>query len=109
MANSPILHLALTTEANEQRANALAKSLLERRLVACVSLTSVRSLYGWAGALQDDREVQLLMKTSVDRLDELRRAVIDLHSYDTPEWLSWPVQGSQDYASWVAASCLSET
>ena len=39
------LVLALTTEADAQRAEQLATALLNRRLVACVSLMPLCSLY----------------------------------------------------------------
>lgn len=102
--------LALTTEADEQKAEALAKVLLERRLVACVSLRPVRSLYRWQGRLEDSREVELLLKTSPERLAALEAAVRELHSYDTPEWLSWRAEASGSYAAWawVATSSWSD-
>ena len=79
------LVLVLTTEADQARAQALAEALLERRLVACVSLQPLQSLYRWKGQLQRDAEVQLLFKTSADQLGRLQDAVMELHSYDTPE------------------------
>lgn len=102
--------LALTTEASADQAEALARALLERRLVACVSLGPVRSLYRWQGAIEDSQEVELLLKTSPGRLPDLEAAVRDLHSYDTPEWLCWTAAASSAYAAWVweATSCLSE-
>ena len=81
------LVLALTTEANAERAQQLAEALLERHLVACVSIHPVQSFYRWEGSLQASHEVQLLMKTSAQHVDALRSAVSELHSYDTPEWL----------------------
>ena len=57
--------LALTTEANAERAQQLAEALLERHLVACVSIHPVQSFYRWEGALQASHEVQLLMKLSL--------------------------------------------
>ena len=89
MTDSPRLVVVLTTEADQARAQALAEALLERRLVACVSLQPLQSLYSWKGELQRDAEVQLLLKTSADQLGRLREAVMELHSYDTPEWLTW--------------------
>ncbi len=68
----PALTLCLTTEADPGRARALASALLERRLVACVSLLPIQSLYRWQGKLQEEQEVQLLIKTSEDRLQALR-------------------------------------
>ena len=78
------LVLALTTEANAERAKQLAEALLERHLVSCVSIHPVQSFYRWEGALQASHEVQLLMKTSAQHVDALRLAVSELHSYDTP-------------------------
>ena len=79
------LVLALTTEANADRAQKLAEALLQRHLVACVSIHPVRSFYRWEGSLQASHEVQLLMKTSAQHVAALRSAVSELHGYDTPE------------------------
>jgi periplasmic divalent cation tolerance protein len=95
--------LALTTEASAAAAEALARALLDQRLVACVSLVPITSLYRWQGQLERAAEVQLLLKSDTTRLDALERAVQQLHSYDTPEWLVWPVQAAPAYASWLAA------
>ena len=95
------LVLALTTEADAQRAEQLATALLNRRLVACVSLMPLCSLYRWEGQLQREQEVQLLMKTSPNQLEHLQEAVMELHSYETPEWLSWPASASPAYGAWA--------
>ncbi|WP_025362151.1 divalent-cation tolerance protein CutA [Synechococcus sp. WH 8109] len=102
------LVLALTTEANAERAQELAEALLELHLVACVSIHPVQSFYHWEGVLQASHEVQLLMKTSAQHVDALRSAVSELHSYDTPEWLCWPVTGSSAYAAWAIAELSSD-
>ena len=76
MTEPSALVLALTTEANVERAEQLAEALLERRLVACVSIHAVQSHYRWKGGLQCSHEAQLLMKTSTQHLDALRVAVL---------------------------------
>ena len=78
------MSLVLTTEADRERAEALALALLERGLVACVSLHPVLSLYRWQGGLERSEEVQLLLKTRPEKLAELRRVLGERHSYDTP-------------------------
>ena len=102
------LVLVLTTEADQARAQALAEALLERRLVACVSLQPLQSLYRWKGQLQRDAEVQLLLKTSADQLGRLQDAVMELHSYDTPEWLTLHVDASGAYGAWALAQLSSD-
>ena len=106
MAEASSLMLVLTTEGDAMRAKALARALLERRLVACVSLQSTDALYHWEGEIHSDCEVQLLMKTTADRLERLQQVLGELHSYDTPEWLCWPATSSPAYGRW-AMSVLS--
>ena len=101
------LVLALTTEENAERAQKLAEALLERHLVACISIHPVQSFYRWEGALQCSHEAQLLMKTSAQHLEALRLTVSELHSYNTPEWLCWPVTASQAYGAWAIAELSS--
>ena len=108
MADSTRLMLVLTTEADQARAQALAEALLERRLVACVSLQPLQSLYRWKGELQREAEVQLLLKTSADQLGRLWETLMELHSYDTPEWLSWPAEASAGYGTWAMAQLSSD-
>ena len=88
------LKLVLTTEANEPLAEALAQQLLEQRLAACVSDRD-----RWRGAIESAEEVQLLIKTCPERLQDLLSALEHLHSYDTPEILHWSVQAWSGYSA----------
>ena len=81
MAEIQEVVLALTTEADAQRAERLAQALLDRHLVACVNLVPIRSLYRWNGEQQLDAEVQLLLKTTASRLQALQGAVLELHTF----------------------------
>ncbi|MCP9881913.1 divalent-cation tolerance protein CutA [Cyanobium sp. Alchichica 3B3-8F6] len=101
--NQP-LQLVLTTEASPERARALAAELLERRLVACASLLPVQSHYRWQGQITSSEEVQLLLKTSPERLEALREALLALHSYDTPEWIHWSAVSAGAYGQWLVES-----
>jgi periplasmic divalent cation tolerance protein len=95
--------LALTTEANHQNAEALARLALERRLAACVALTPVHAYYHWQGAIEAATEVQVLFKTDRHRLEALERLVHGRHSYQCPQWLHWPAGTSSSYGQWLAA------
>ncbi len=95
------LSLVLTTEADRERAEALARELLGRGLVACASLHPVVSLYRWQGRLERAEEVQLLLKTTPGQLEALRRALGELHSYDTPEWIHWTAGSDGPYGLWL--------
>jgi len=81
----------------------LGRSLVEKRLVACVNMVGpVRSVFLWKGKVEDESERLLLMKTRADRYAELETAIQELHPYDVPEVIAIPIErGSQAYLSWV--------
>ena len=95
------------TAADEKQAADLAGALLERGLIACANLLpTMRSLYLWNGEVQDDQEVAMLLKTRQDRLEELIVAVEQLHPYDVPCVVAWPIEaGSEAYLAWVRETC----
>ena len=63
-----------------------------------------RSVYRWQGAIEDDAEVPLLIKTTRARYAELERALVALHPAEVPEILALPVAaGLPDYLAWAAA------
>ena len=81
---------------------ALAKSLLEKNLVACVNITMVRSLYRWKGEFCDDEEHLLIIKTRRGLADAVIRALKAEHPYEVPEIIVLPViAGHPPYLDWV--------
>lgn len=88
-------------------APAIARALVEERLVACVNIVSgVTSVYRWEGAVHEDAESTLLIKTSGQRVYATSERLRELHSYDTPEIVVLPVDTERSdprYLAWVEA------
>ena len=83
-------------------APALAKSLLEKNLVACVNIMPVRSLYRWKGEHCDDEESLLIIKTRRQLADAVIQALKPEHPYEVPEIIVLPViAGHAPYLAWV--------
>ena len=59
--------VVLTTVATRDEANKLARQLVEQQLAACVQMMPINSVYSWEGAIQQDDEVLLLIKTASAR------------------------------------------
>jgi periplasmic divalent cation tolerance protein len=97
--------VVLVTFPSPEQAASLARVLVEERLAACGNLVpGLRSIYRWDGAVHDEGEVLLLLKTARDRFPALRDRILSLHPYQVPEVLALPVEaGSQAYLEWVAA------
>ena len=93
--------LVLTTVAGEAAAQDVARHLLERGVIACASMAPVRSVYRWEGAIQDEVEVQLVLKTTPETVSALVEAVERVHPYDLPEILVLEAGASSAYAGWV--------
>ncbi|MEM9265050.1 MAG: divalent-cation tolerance protein CutA [Cyanobacteria bacterium P01_F01_bin.13] len=102
MVLSPQLGLVLITTASEAEAHSLAQSLVKARLAACVALTPIQSIYRWQGAIQNDSEYQLVIKTDLALFDQIAAQVTQQHSYDVPEIIAVPmVKSTESYGQWV--------
>ena len=98
--------IVLTTVSADTDAGALARTLVDERVAACVSiLPPMTSVYRWKGNVEEEREQQLLIKTTRDRLEALETRLHQLHPYDVPEFLVFAAEGiSGAYAEWLTAS-----
>jgi periplasmic divalent cation tolerance protein len=97
--------VVLTSCASRKEAQKIARSLVERRLAACenISTAPVHSIYRWKGKLETAREFLLVIKTSRARFVAVERAIGQLHSYDVPEIIAFPIAaGSRAYLDWLA-------
>ncbi|MEE4329699.1 MAG: divalent-cation tolerance protein CutA [Wenzhouxiangella sp.] len=99
----PKLCLVMTTCADREQAERLARRLVEQRLAACVSIGSPTvSVYPWEGRVEVEQEIPLSIKTSPKHIDNLKRAFDQIHDYDVPEMLVLPViDGLQPYFDWA--------
>jgi len=66
-----------------QEAQKITDALLARKLVACVEQMEVRSKNWWQGAIEDTKEIKLIMETLADKFDEVEAEVKKHHSYET--------------------------
>ncbi len=99
--------IVLVTCASMGEARRIGRSVVEKKLAACVNILrgGVESVYRWKGKVERAREVLVMMKTTARRLKELEREVKRMHSYDVPEFIVLPIiEGSREYLGWVDES-----
>lgn len=99
--------VVLTTADSDDRASAIARDLVQRRLAACVSIVPrVRSVYRWQGEIREEDERLLVIKTSRVLFPRVREAIRETHSYEVPEVLAFTVEaGDPAYLRWMG-DCL---
>lgn len=97
--------VVLVTAPSPESGRQIARRLVEQKLAACVNLIApVRSIYTWQGAVQEDEETLLVIKTRAELVErQLIPAIRAEHPYQVPEILALPVAaGSADYLRWIA-------
>lgn len=70
---------------DKAEARKIGKALLTKKLVACCKLIPIESMYWWKGKIEtNESEIVLMLETRADKFDDIEKAVIELHSYETP-------------------------
>jgi periplasmic divalent cation tolerance protein len=95
--------LVLSTVPDDERAERLARTLVDEKLAACVNVhPPMVSIYRWKGQVENSAERQLVIKTTRARLPVLEARIKALHSYELPEFIVVSVEGGSDeYLRWV--------
>jgi periplasmic divalent cation tolerance protein len=97
------LILILTTMPDDDRADGLARTLVDERLAACVNVhRPMMSTYRWKGTVEREAERQIVIKTTRDRRAALEARLRELHPYQLPEFVVLEATASEAYREWVS-------
>ena len=94
-----------TTWPSTVEAEAAGRTLVERRLAACVNiLPGMISHYRWEGKVERAEEAVMIVKTRASLASAVSDAVKGLHPYDTPAILVMPLESvEKGYFAWLLA------
>jgi periplasmic divalent cation tolerance protein len=97
------ISVVMVTVGSGEEALTIARMLVEEKLVACVNMVpGIHSIYRWKGEVCDEEEQLLIMKTRSGLFAGLQNRIRELHSYEVPEIISFPIaEGLPDYLNWV--------
>jgi periplasmic divalent cation tolerance protein len=91
-----------TTVGSEDEAKRIARALVERKLAACVQISRIESFYQWKGAVQNEPEYRLLVKTVDERYAAVEAAIRELHSYELPAIHACAIDRTfAPYGAWI--------
>ena len=96
----------LTTCGSEETALTIAAALVDQGYAACVNiLPGIKSYYYFKGETHLDEEVMLVIKTTQELFGQVSEVINDLHTYEVPEILMFPVsEGSTPFLEWIRES-----
>lgn len=100
-------YVVLCTCPDDRTARDVAAALVEEQAAACVNIVpGLRSVYRWQGAVEEDEELLLLIKTTAASYPAVERIIRARHPYDVPEIIAASLAaGLPAYLSWIGESC----
>jgi periplasmic divalent cation tolerance protein len=100
-----IADVSITAESAEWLAE-FTRSIVNDRLAACGNIVpSIRSIYRWEGAVEDDAEALVVLHTRQSLVPAIIERANREHPYDIPQVLAVPViDANPAYRDWVLTS-----
>ena len=98
--------ILITTISNKKIAKNIAKSLVKKKLAACVSLKNIYSIYEWEGKIEEANEVEITIKSRPELKDDLINILKKLTSYDVPQIIYKKFNSEKKYINWVNKATL---
>lgn len=97
--------LAMST-CRAQDAEEISLELVKSRTCVCVNIIkAVHSIYHWMGKIEQEEECLLLIKTEASKEEDLMEALLRVHPYVTPEFITIPIRsGSLGYLEWISSN-----
>jgi len=110
LTNPHNLLVVVTSLPDLGTAKALARSLVDQNLAACVQLINgIQSIYRWEGKVCEEHEVILSAKSTKSKWLEISAFIQNTHPYDLPEILAFsPEQYEKQYGKWVESEVNSK-
>ena len=96
-----LIYFVITNEVDKKNACKIADLLLREKLIPCVTFKNIESHFWWKGEINKSKEVQLIIKCKEENINKVCEKISELHSYEVPEIIYFPVSANKDYHHWV--------
>ena len=97
--------IIVSTFPNKTSITKIANQLVKKKLVACVNIMKISSVYYWEGKIENQPEYLGLFKTTKKNQPVLKKELRKLHPYDIPEIAEINVDSiNQPYLKWLVNS-----
>ena len=103
--------LVTTTSDDRSVLETISNQLIDKQLAACVQISGpIQSCYRWEGKVENSEEWLCTIKTSSPSYCHVEKLVLELHNYDQPQLIGWPIAvGSEGYLNWLRENIKRES
>ena len=77
--------MIISTYPNKNSITRIANELVKNKIVACVNIAKISSIYSWQGKIEKTTEFLALFKTTQKNKKSLKEKIKSTHPYEVPE------------------------
>ena len=97
----------LSTYPNKKSVQKISNELVRSKIVACVNITKISSVYSWQGKIENANEYLAIFKTTLKNKAKLKNQIKKTHPYDVPEIAEVKLENlNKPYLNWLTDSTL---
>jgi len=99
--------IIISTYPNKKSLVKIANQLVKSKLLACVNISKISSIYSWKGKIENTSEYLAIFKTTQKNKKKLKEKIKETHPYDVPEIAEINVNSINNaYLKWLIDSTL---
>jgi len=101
------LVVIISTYPDKKSISKIAREFVKNKIVACVNISKISSIYSWKGKVEDTSEYIAIFKTTTKNKKLLKQKIKETHPYDVPEIAEIDVTSINDsYLKWLTESTI---
>ena len=95
----------ISTYPNKKSISKIANELVKNKIVACVNISKISSIYSWNGKVENSSEYLAIFKTITKNKTLLKKKIKESHPYDIPEIAEIDITSiDKSYLKWMIQS-----
>lgn len=97
--------MILSTYPNKISITKIANQLIENKIIACVNITKISSIYTWNNKIENTTEYLAIFKTTQKNKKVLKEKIKETHPYQVPEIAEITITSiNSSYLKWLTES-----
>ena len=97
--------IIVSTYPDKKSITKISNELVRKKIVACVNITKISSVYAWKGKIENTSEYLAFFKTTTKNKKILKEKLKATHPYDVPEIVEIDVNSmNKPYLDWLVES-----
>ena len=97
--------MIISTYPDKKSISKIAKLFVKNKIVACVNISKISSIYSWNKKIENTSEYIAIFKTTSKNKELLREKIKETHPYNVPEIAEIDIASiNKSYLNWLMDS-----